>query len=307
MKLELVEILKRMKNLEIQEKDQIIMVREKPRLGKPSKVLELPKEIKLDEENLESLGIFLAEGTTVENYNRIELGNTEFSLLERFLRFLESLKISRNEIRIKINAFVDSCPMNEVQLKAFWSRKLKIPVGNFQKISWYHQKGTRKKASPYGVVQIRVYHKLLTKIFQKILQETIKLTRKKKSMAIPFLRGIFSGEGCIDKRKDSIHSVIISCVKYKNLIKRLLTKCNIKTGKYNPRMRGFPIRGIENFGKIYKMQLFKLHPTKNKEFTDRIKRHRYFYRISPLSANPLEACSVRIEGCKSISSVNFIG
>jgi hypothetical protein len=100
-----------------------------------------------------------------------------------------------------------------------------------------------------------------------------------KSLAISFLRGIFSGEGCIDKRKDSIHSVIISCLKYKNLIKRLLIKCGIKPGKYNPRMRGFPIRRIENFVKIYQMELLKLHPTKNEEFINKIKNHRYFYRI----------------------------
>jgi hypothetical protein len=95
--------------------------------------------------NLEALGIFLAEGTTVEDYNRIELGNTEFSLIERFLKFLESLRISRKEIKVKINAFVDNCSMNETELKTFWSEKLKIPIKNFQKVTWYHQKGNKKK------------------------------------------------------------------------------------------------------------------------------------------------------------------
>jgi hypothetical protein len=280
MKISLIELLNGRNDLEIQEKETTVVIKERPKRGRPSKVVELPKEIKLSEENLEALGLFLAEGTIMKKYNRIELGNTEVLLIETFLRFLENLRISRSEVKVKISAFVDSCPMSEIQLKTFWSNQLKIPIENFQKVSWYHQKGKRKRASPYGVVQIRVYHKLLTEIFYKILKRATKLALTSKSLAMPFLRGIFAGEGSIDKRKDSIHSVIVSCVKYKTLIKKLLSVCGIKPGKYNPRMRGFPIRGIENFGKIYEMQLFKLHPAKDKEFTNRVKNHRYFYRTS---------------------------
>jgi len=280
MKLNVAQILKEIDRLEIQEKDSVVIVKEKCRIGRPSKPLELPKEIELNEENLEALGLFLAEGTTIDNYNRIELGNTEFSLLEAFIKFLETLNISRDVIKIKINAFTDRCPLNENELKDFWSKKLKIPVENFQKVSWYYQKGNKKMACPYGVVQIRVYHKLLAKIFQKILQKTIEIVINEKSLAVPFLRGIFAGEGSVEKRKDSIHSIAVSCVKYKELIKQLLINCGIKTGKYNPRMRGFPIRGIENFKKLLEMQLLRLHPRKNEEFTYRIRNHRYFYKIS---------------------------
>ena len=281
MRLNLIRILEKIKSIEVKVLNSRILIKEKPRVGRPSKQIKLPKYLDLSEQNLEAMGIFLAEGTIVKGYNRIEIGNSEPALLEKFLELLENLGITRNDVKVKINIFYeDACSTKETEIKKFWADKLKISIANFQKITWYHKKG-KKKTSPYGVAQLRVYNKLLTKLFLLILHKIIKIVLKRSNLAVPFLRGIFSGEGCVERRGKSIHAIIVSCVKYKSLIKKLLEKIDITTGKYNPRARGFPIRGIENFKKIYELELFRIHPIKNQNFIEGLKNHRYFYKIFP--------------------------
>lgn len=259
--------------------------------------MRLPQHILLTKEVIEAFGLFFGEGTRTQEYNRIEFGNTEPQLLRRFINLLKEFNIKNSEIRVKINIYKEDAEIrSDDELKSYWSKELDIPFQNFQKITWYQKRGTRKEAAKFGTVQLRAYHKLLVRIFILTFYQVMQLALSHTQVAQHFLRGIFAAEGFIERRGKSIHKVGVSCKKDKEIVYKLLRKVGLAPGKYNERMRGFPIRGITNFGIILKLKLFELHPKKHEKFMNGIVNHRYFYKISPLDANPLNPRPVRIEG-----------
>ena len=281
MKLNLERIIHKIGDLSIQKKEEQLIISEKRKRGRPSKQLYLPQKIHLTKDVIEAFGLFFGEGTKTQDYNRIEFGNTEPRLLRKFINLLKEFNIKTSEIRVKINIYEDDAKiLSDDELKKYWSKKLHIPLQNFQKVSWYHKKGTRKKAAGFGTVQLRVYHKLLAKIFRLTFYKVVQLALSHTQIAQHFLRGIFAAEGFVERRGKSIHKVGVSCKKDKEIVYKLLHKVKLIPGKYNERMRSFPIRGIENFGIILKLKLFELHPKKHKKFMRSIVNHRYFYKIS---------------------------
>ena len=77
------------------------------------------------------LGLFLywGEGTKAAN-SSTQLTNTNPAMIKFFIKWLELLGVSRKDLRVKLHLYSD---MNIKESVAFWSKELKISVGQFKK------------------------------------------------------------------------------------------------------------------------------------------------------------------------------
>jgi hypothetical protein len=115
------------------------------------------------------LGIYWGEGNKVDEYS-VRVGNTDPRLLKSFIRFLiEICGVKKENIKLGLQIFND---IDEKVALAYWMTKLDFPITSFhKKISVIppQGKGTYKRKSKYGVLQIYVSNKRLKQwIMQKI-------------------------------------------------------------------------------------------------------------------------------------------
>ncbi len=85
------------------------------------------------------------------------LTNSDPSIVRCFVSWLESLGVPRSKMKIKLHAYTDQ---DELQLKKFWSKTLKVPLHNFNK-TYIKETSllskTYKGMFPYGTCVV-MYH-----------------------------------------------------------------------------------------------------------------------------------------------------
>ena len=76
-------------------------------------------------------GMFLywGEGTKAAR-DMVACTNTDPSMIKFFIKWFESLGISRNLLKVKLHLYSD---MDVKEKITFWSKELRIPVGNFRR------------------------------------------------------------------------------------------------------------------------------------------------------------------------------
>lgn len=95
-------------------------------------------------------GLFLywGEGTKTSPY-RTEIANTDPSILEFFLCWLELQNIDRLSVKVKLHLYSD---MNVAKEERYWSERLNVPLKQFQKTQ------IKKSGSKSGVYKGRFKH-----------------------------------------------------------------------------------------------------------------------------------------------------
>jgi len=122
------------------------------------------------EEELKISGVMLYWGEGTKEGNTVAFSNSNPEMIALFLKFLRKIcNISGKRIRALLHFYEDQ---NEILLRKWWSKKLKIPKNQFSK-SYLHKNktGSYHKNSKYGTISIRYSDKDLLKIINKWIQE----------------------------------------------------------------------------------------------------------------------------------------
>lgn len=121
------------------------------------------------EEKLKIAGVMLYWGEGTKNGNSVAFSNSNPEMVVLFLKFLRKIcNISEKRVRALLHIYENQ---NELALKKFWSKKIKIPVSQFSK-SFLHRKngGSYRKNSDFGTISIRYSDKELLKLINKWIE-----------------------------------------------------------------------------------------------------------------------------------------
>lgn len=121
------------------------------------------------------LMLYWCEGTKRDKIGRnnrtLAFTNTNMEMLKIWIRFLLDIcSVSLGKIRVRVYVHMNQ---NGEHLKRYWSRKLNIPLKNFENISY--TKKTTVNREYKGTVKIKVHN---IKLFAIIQQMICKLTRE---------------------------------------------------------------------------------------------------------------------------------
>lgn len=226
--------------------------------GSGSKKVTIKRYIELDELFFEGLGLWVAEG---DKSKGIYFGNTCENVLEKFMKFVESkFGILRTEFKVRI--IVPKLDIDEDTVKEKWSKKLKIPLYNFTRIS-IKENTDSEYAYPYFNSKILI--ELLKLLYKKLKSIILKNTL----FASAFMRGIIAGEGQVElKPWKTLSYVSISTANLDELAfyKKCLNTLGINSSKYEKTSRKFPIYGRRNLEKMKLYRLLEIHPLKYQKF-----------------------------------------
>jgi hypothetical protein len=126
------------------------------------------------EKKLKIAGAMLYWGEGTKDGNTVAFSNSNPEMVVLFLRFLRKIcNISEKRVRALLHIYENQ---NELLLKKFWSKKIKIPVSQFSK-SFLHKRkgGSYRKKSDFGTISIRYSDKELLKLINKWIEEYKKI------------------------------------------------------------------------------------------------------------------------------------
>lgn len=269
---------------EIVVENNSLTITSKKRDGRPSKPLVLPTKIDIDQNFIIGFGIFYSEGTwVIDGVSRVEAGNSEPILLDYFIYFLKKFGIKKNKLKVKIGVYEEDAIIKDPEeLKSFWSRKLHIPIKNFQKVSFYQKVGSKRVATRFGIAQVRYYSTNLVRFMHSFKEYLLEVIRNDKNLTIDFLKGVIASEGHVELRDaSSLKAVYIACKNTHEEISEILSKMGIRTTGYKEYNRCIRIQGIDNFKILHFNSMVAIHPDKNKAFAKGLKNHRYVLQVIP--------------------------
>jgi len=221
--------------------------------GRESKKIVLNRFMSLDDLFFEGLGLWVGEGGKNKG---LYFGNSESELLLHFLKFVEEkLGLGRQEFKVTLNA-----PKSEMNLKEKWSELLGIPLENFTN-TCFDIRINREYAQLY-------LNSIILPELMKNMQERLgPAILSTKEYAVQFLRGMFAAEGQVALRKPSSFHVMFASSDQKlvSFLKECLQLLGIKSGKYMPNGRKFPIYGYKSLKCFRELGIHTLHPEKREK------------------------------------------
>jgi len=233
----------------------------------------IPKFIETDDLFWESLGILQGEmKKSVKNlgYANISFSNSNVDIVNHVLDFFqEFFNIERcmwratagyNTKGIKIHN------KNEFgsNIVTFWHEKTKLPVDNFTKINLNPRYRTR--SATMGHINVKYCNAAFSSFFLNLLEKIKAIIENDEDASKAYLRGLFAAEGSPFIRKGFLNSVELGVSRnedYKHYKKCLIRAgiSGIKRGKTQ-----IKIYGWDNFYKLYKTKIFRLHRQRELKF-----------------------------------------
>jgi len=251
----------------------------------------LPKKIALEKELFELVGIL--DGEVCKKPNRkgrggtsLKVSNAESTIIKHIIdSFKKYFNISKNDwsASLTINAKnFNPSKLYDKKLKQFWSREAEILLEKITKTTV--TKKYISKFSPEGIIQIRYSSTLFWLIAMKFLKYMHPIVLSNKNYVVAYLRGLVAAEGGIGVHKNKTLRVIgIGGTKSedKKFYMKCLKKINIDSfSEYKFRVEIYTSR---NFLKLYKMNIFGLHPKRKKKFIASLRKIKKL--SSPLNTN----------------------
>ncbi len=128
-----------------------------------------------DDELLKNVGLMLywCEGTNYvpryRNNGTLAFTNTNIDMLKIWIKFLKDIcNLNKEKIRARIYVHKNQ---NGQELKRYWSKILRIPLSNFENISYTNKNST--KPGYKGTVKIKVHNIRLFGIIKKMISEAV--------------------------------------------------------------------------------------------------------------------------------------
>lgn len=248
------------------------------------KPVTIPRYLPLSQENFEVMGLAQGELLKCVRKGLLSLSNSDPVLINCFLDLCERIfQVKRIDWRASLAiSRLSSSEEVETELKKFWSKKVSISPENFVK-THFHRYGQQ---TPYGTLHVYVSNILLTWLMAKLLTFCAKLASLKTEWAAAFMRGVFAADGCpILRSNNALLSADIAHnpkTDEARLYVSLLSKLDIKAKIVPPRT--VKIQGVENFLKLGRFGLFRLHGERQKKFSYGLKAHREVKSLLRLKA-----------------------
>jgi len=229
----------------------------------------------------ELIGFYFGDGSTSEGIRSFRLTNCEPSILNHCLDILGEIGIPRNRFKIQIIYSTDKELTESIKSKCinFWSKTLKI-----NKVVSVLKSKNVKETLEYGSARIFVDSAVLVEVvLHGLLKDIlIRITNPKniadKILLKGFIRGLLAAEGGIYLNKNgSVVKIGISYDPHSDeleLYKKLLQNLNINYG--GTKGNEFYVYGYNNIKKLYEIDAFKMHKSRNQKFVNGILNHRFF-------------------------------
>lgn len=219
---------------------------------------EIKRFIELNDLFFEGYGLIQGDG---DKSNFIGFTNSEFSILKRFLDFIEMcFAISRYVFSVRLFLPPGKNPGKEISkvVKELGVKRKQIIGFDFRK--------NHKSV----VVNLYKRTRLINIVFRELYRVSRNRSKGSKTSAIPFLRGIIASDGTVQRKNTttSLFAVKISSndIENKKLYKHLLKLCGISYGK--DERDCIPIRHFRNFSKMKKYDLIRISERKYRKFTE---------------------------------------
>jgi plasmid maintenance system antidote protein VapI len=224
----------------------------------------LPKQINIDEEFVENIGMYIGDGTLSPKRKQTEFTTIDIDMAKKYLRFLRktfNLAIDDMTFIVKYRRG------RKREVKKKWANILEIP----------EKKIIAKKENKYKIQEnmaIIVNSIIFTFLFKKIIEKLLPIIKENPKLRKAFLRGEFASDGKFVIEKD-IKTYYISeitfCFNYKKelWLKNYLISCLKLEGmsKINTNRPGFiRITGWDNYFKLWQMRIFDCCQRKKNKF-----------------------------------------
>lgn len=238
----------------------------------------LPKFIDLKEEFFELIGIL--DGEMCKKISRgggssIKISNAEPTIIKHIIKqFKEVFNIHPDSWNISLilnNKNLTFKKEDDQNLKNFWSKKIGVPLNNFTKTTFQNEYSS--DFSKYGIIQIRHSNSLFFNTLLDIMKNIRSIILKNRDYCCAYMRGLAAAEGGIGKRKgeNKLRMIHIGGTNEEDKIfyLKVLSKLGITSmQKYKLRIE---VYGLKNFIKLYKINIFKHHPSRRKNFLSALK------------------------------------
>ncbi|MFB6088149.1 MAG: hypothetical protein ABEK36_00025 [Candidatus Aenigmatarchaeota archaeon] len=176
--------------------------------GQPNpKKIKLTRNIKLNDELLEIFGLFQAEGTKLSNYLSFQFSNSNPYLIQKVLNFFKNnFNVDNKHWNCYITYWRDDFTKEKKNyLEEFWRNRLGISSINVREGTEYR---LSENAAKYGVGSLRVEKKVFSTLIIKLLYRIIHpLVEKNKKYSIPYMRGLFKGDGVFSYSNGKINYI----------------------------------------------------------------------------------------------------
>jgi hypothetical protein len=182
------------------------------------------------------------------------------------MKIFEIFNVEKEKLSASVSLRATS-EVNIEEVKEFWSRMTGIPK---DKISVNVRKSLRKnlrnlpEPKKFGSIKIEFHSAVLRDVVISLLEFCKKIALTKKEFAVSFLKGLLAADGSAvsDGRTKR---VVICCMSEvnKKFIKQLLNVCKINSKE---RKDGVEIREEAELLKLKELNIFELHPERNRRF-----------------------------------------
>jgi hypothetical protein len=247
----------------------------------------IPRYLKLDINLFEVFGLYQGEGYKKAPISgtRLEFVNCDKEIINIVLNFFkEKFNIPLKRWSAYINYVHNKNNIkSHNQLVSHWSNETKIPKDNFRKTQYL--KGEGIKSASFGTLHILIPSCVLGEICLGILDHLEILSTKNEKHAAAFLRGLMAADGsAIEhqyKHNKTLRNVDLAIETQKEIIlyKKIINKLNIEVKDYSTHSRKLCICGWDNFYKLAKIDIFKLHRKKANSFKNGFSNHKYTLMI----------------------------
>jgi len=160
------------------------------------KPIVLPRQIEIDENFIEAIGIYIGDGKLTKNdLNHLELSTVDTDIAKFMLDFFI------NQFNLYLNNFTFTIRYKygfEDNLRDKWSKILNIPAEKFLI--------QEKKTSKYKMqdsVTLQINSTILRRFFQAIINELLPIIKQNDNFRHAFLRGEFAADGKLGIEKDT--------------------------------------------------------------------------------------------------------
>jgi len=227
----------------------------------------------------EILGFLWGDGS-IKNVRSLRFTNAESSTLIEVLKFFEKVGIARNSWKVQIIRSGPNKPSKNIKRKCknFWSKKLNLPRKNIVSVLWSKAKNND---FPFGSARLFLDNATLLEIFANgALNRVKKNVNNLSENVIAFLlRGIAAAEASPQLRNNFSLKRTEFSFNHKSdelkLFAMLLDRMGVSTSGVDLYKNRFNVDGWNNFSKLYTIDVFKHHETKNNLFIRGFENHRY--------------------------------
>lgn len=225
--------------------------------GAKPKPLIIPRHLRLTEDFVVGLGIYMAEGS---RNRHPKVTNSEPAVINQAIKFFGILGIKSEELKCWIQLHERS-PRNEGYVRKFWSEVTGLNEKNIIKVRIKKSSGSAP-VEENGVLHLEAGYIILQMLIDYLIRSLPYLLRVMSSEQILyFLRGAFAGEGYAGlSRTGSLNEISYTSTRVEEIeiIKKLLNRLGVES-RYHPKGCELRVFGFRNLEKLAEFDIFRYH------------------------------------------------